>query len=101
MTAGPGTDMRADRFLYRTTRWIGALLALAAVAVPPGCGRGEERPLPVPVLEGYDAEGARAENAAPPTTQPNLVVIVIDTLRADAVTGRDGSPTRMPFLASL
>jgi arylsulfatase A-like enzyme len=74
---------------------VAGLLLLAA-----GCG-GKDAPAPAPVV--YDADGRAAAPVSRPDGPPNLVVILVDTLRGDALRadGDADAPTRMPFLASL
>ena len=81
--------------------WRTAILVLLLASVLAACGPGEERPAPDPGSDGYDADGARAEAVGTPEVRPNLVVVVLDTLRADAVTGSSGRPGVMPYLAGL
>jgi arylsulfatase A-like enzyme len=48
----------------------------------------------------YDAEGRAIGDVPTPARRPNFVVVVIDTLRADALDVSDAGPG-MPFLRSL
>ncbi len=78
-----------------------ALLALTAlVLVPAGCG-GDDAPPTDGVRRGrYDASGRLVEGTRSRAALPNVVVLVLDTLRADAVRGRAGAPPTMPRLAA-
>ena len=64
------------------------------------------------VREALWAEGTGAEEAVPPSganagsetmssTAPNLVFVLVDTLRADAMAAYGGDPELMPFVNSL
>jgi arylsulfatase A-like enzyme len=75
------------------------ILGLAFVV---GCGRDEA---PDGSQQAYDARGARIKPGPALENPPNIIVLVIDALRADAIAA-DGIPLplaqqRMPFLASL
>jgi arylsulfatase A-like enzyme len=54
-----------------------------------------------PVRQGYGPTGTPFAPLPVPRLLPNLVVVVIDSLRADAVGAREGVPSRMPFVESL
>jgi arylsulfatase A-like enzyme len=73
------------------------LLAVACAAGVVGCG--DKDPAPPPAT-GYAPDGSRLGGGEPPERPPNLVLVLIDTLRADMLGDGDGSG-RMPFLASL
>jgi arylsulfatase A-like enzyme len=85
-----------------------ASLALAMLAVTlssTGCGSDGERPPPA-ATRTYDAEGRALHPIASGRARPNVVVLLIDTLRADAVTPTptEGTPeagTVMPYLSGL
>jgi arylsulfatase A-like enzyme len=73
------------------------LLALVVLALAPlGCGDRSRGP-----FQGYDADG----RARPPQrldgARPNVLLIVLDTLRADAIQPDAGADARMPFLSGL
>lgn len=80
---------------------LAALLVLAALLlVPAGCG-GDDPPATDGVRRGrYDASGRLVEGTRSRAALPNVVVLVLDTLRADAVRGRAGAPPTMPRLAA-
>ncbi len=90
--------MRAVRLVRH-----GARLALVAGALglPLGCGGedgagpGPAPPAPPAARAPYDRDGHRLSGGPAPSGLPNVLLIVIDTLRADAL---DGEPTRMPRL---
>ena len=89
--------LRAVALVLSTTA-----LACAIVVSATGCG---DTPEPTPTrasTKRYDADGyltrAPESNARP----PNIVMVVVDTLRADCVEARPGQSTPdMPFVASL
>lgn len=77
-----------------------ALLA-ALLVVPAGCGDGPPSSPPDAVRHGrYDATGRLVEGTRSRAALPNVVLVVLDTLRADAVRGRDGAPPIMGTLAA-
>ncbi len=73
------------------------LLGLAAMVV--ACGQNE----PPVASKGYAADGHPLGVAAVPEQRPNLIVLVIDSLRHDAVSSPSHPfrAARMPFLDSL
>lgn len=75
------------------------LLVLAGVLA--ACGDEERTPTDRDAKQRYDRNGSSFDGKPAPSTQKNLVVIVIDTLRADCVVKPDGSPGVMPNLAAL
>ncbi len=88
---------RTARFTIGTRT---ARAALLLVALTFGCGRRT----PAPGGHAYDQEGRRVEGVTAPKHPPNLIVIVIDALRADALPAVEetaGGEGHMPFLASL
>ncbi len=77
-------------------RLLVAVAAFLLFLLPIGCGE-DDPPVPAPTGATYDAEGNLIGSQADTSTKrPNLVVIMIDTLRADALTQE-----RMPYLMSL
>src|SRR5687767_7271018 len=81
------------------------LLALALGALlPVGCGdrpAGDGAPAIVGRPQAYDLHGFRSAATWTPTARPNVVLILIDTLRADSLApDADGAPS-MPKLAAL
>jgi arylsulfatase A-like enzyme len=84
-----------------------ALGVVAAVLVWALALRHETRAAPSPGGTIYDADGYAVRDVKRPDSPPNLVLVVIDTLRADSlstpeggVDSPDGKPL-MPFLSSL
>ena len=74
---------------------IAALLLLAGLSA---CGNDEDAK-PAPSAEGvYDGTGRLLFGSRRLTAAPNVVLIVIDTLRADAIEGRGGAPPPCPNL---
>lgn len=71
---------------------LGVLFALLA-----GCG--EDEPATPVSRAQYDESGHLIQPHRLPSRPPNLVLIVVDTLRADALGGE--GPPRMPFLEEL
>jgi arylsulfatase A-like enzyme len=77
-------------------------LALALVlGLAGGCGEEREREPARAAGATYDRDGHRLVDGRRPETPLNLVVIVVDTLRADALGGEGDAAGTMPFLASL
>jgi arylsulfatase A-like enzyme len=81
------------------------LLALAVgLLLPAGCGEppsGDGLPPATGRVQPYDVDGLPVVAGWKPSARPNVVLIVIDTLRADALApDADGTPT-MPKLAAL
>ena len=75
-------------------------LLAALLLVPAGCGGGTP-PRPDGVRRGrYDANGRLVDGTRSRAALPNVVLVVLDTLRADAVRGRDGAPPIMGALAA-
>jgi arylsulfatase A-like enzyme len=86
------------RFLLRATAI--AALAAAAAALPGACGDGDA-PEPATVRRGrYDPLGRLVEGTRARGAPPNVVLVIADTVRADAIRGRDGAPPVMPRLAA-
>jgi len=88
--------------LPRMLRRASALLLVAIVAwLPLACG--PEDPL-APALPGgpvaYDADGRSLRPVARPARRPNLIVILIDTLRADALSLDASGRGVMPELSA-
>lgn len=79
--------------------WLVAPL-LALLLVPAGCGGDDPTPTDGVRRGRYDASGRLVEGTRTRAALPNVVVLVLDTLRADAVRGRDGAPPTMPRLAA-
>jgi arylsulfatase A-like enzyme len=75
-------------------------LALALLAGLMACGH--EGGAPVPRGPAYDAEGRlQRGGGGAPSDAPNVIVLVVDTLRADAVDPIDPERAAMPFLSAL
>ena len=80
---------------------LAALVALATLLlVPAGCGGDDPAPTDGVRRGRYDASGRLVEGTRSRAALPNIVVLVLDTLRADAIRGRDGAPPTMPRLAA-
>lgn len=86
---------------------VGGVLLACLFLVPMwGCGR-EIEPTESADTEAtplaYDARGAHTAGgpASQPARPPNLVVLVVDTLRADAVAAPGASGGLMPFTSAL
>jgi arylsulfatase A-like enzyme len=72
-------------------------LLLALLLAPASCGEDEPPP---PSAEGrYDGTGRLVEGARRVTASPNVILICIDTMRADAIESRGGEPPPCPNLA--
>ena len=83
----------------RALRSGALLLALGLLAT--ACGSDDPpAAASAAAVPAYDARGRLLGDVKAPGRLPNLVVVVIDTLRADALDG-EGGVSRMPFLASL
>lgn len=91
--------MRAARTTVQTLRLA---LLLLGVACGAGCGKAEVENASRQV---YDALGQRIQAGPPLRNPPNIIVIVIDALRADAIAPAASQvppeEQRMPFLSSL
>ncbi len=83
----------------RIPSWVGLLGCALLVALPGACSD------PGGTAEGggYDASGRATHGAKRLASPPNLILVVIDSLRADALPapGDEGTSLPMPFLASL
>lgn len=86
-----------SRSRWSCARTAAALLGLVAALA--GCG--PDPTPPAPPGPRYESDGSLRVAFDRPRRLPNLIVIVVDTLRADALEGPGGSPGRMPFLAGL
>jgi choline-sulfatase len=75
-----------------------ALLLLPLLAV--ACG-GDDAPPSGPRLGTYDGSGRLIEGERSRVSPPNLVLIVLDTTRADAIEPVDGGPPDMPALRAF
>jgi arylsulfatase A-like enzyme len=75
-----------------------ALLAVPLLAVA-SCGR--DAPEPKPPSFAYDERGHLLRPASPSDGRPNLVLIVVDTLRADALAAPGATDAAMPWLQGL
>ncbi len=87
---------------HRLLRRASALLLVAVVAwLPLACGP-EDRPTPAPPAGpvAYDADGHALRPVARPVRRPNLIVVLIDTLRADALSVAAPERGVMPQLAA-
>ena len=93
------TEQPAPRSLrtWVSTLAMGTALCLAFLQWG-GCGDGPARETGEPGPPGYDADGRLFGTVERPARPPNLVVILIDTLRGDALGGPSGL---MPGLAEL
>jgi hypothetical protein len=88
------------------TRRILIVLALAVVGVwvyllvtgPLGHRAGPGGSAPV---ARYDGNGKLLQPVPPPARRPNLIVLVIDSLRADVARGVPGEAPAMPYLGRL
>ena len=88
----------------RTRTRGGLFLLLGLLVLLPACG--DEEASLAGSMQTYDSQGKLRRSAERPATLPNLIVLAVDSLRADALPSRDppdGLPQeeRMPFLASL
>lgn len=68
-------------------RWLLGMLLLAGVL---GAG-----------LAWQHASGCRRAHVAAPSGRPNVILVVIDTLRGDMLAGPQGEPGHMPFAREL
>ncbi|MFM8979985.1 MAG: sulfatase [Planctomycetia bacterium] len=68
----------------------------ASLLLLAGCG---SEPPAAPPEEPYDASGRPARPLPALPRRPNVIVLVIDTLRADAVDVQPGEPQGMPWLS--
>lgn len=85
----------------RALRTVASVVLLALLVLPAGCGDGDAPAAGDGVRRGrYDASGRLLEGTRSRAALPNIVVLVLDTLRADAIRGRDGAPPTMPRLAA-
>ncbi len=84
-------------------RRLAAWLAPALLVLPGLCGGCGDTDPPSPVRPAYDTSGRALFRVERPATLPNLIVVVIDSLRHDALPLEDGTEpdARMPHLASL
>jgi arylsulfatase A-like enzyme len=100
-TTGPASgNVPADALRASAAACACALLAVTLGAS--GCGHGRGPDAPKAPVVSYDADGRPNGPArAVPAKLPNLIVVVIDTLRRDAVSLRDGETGVMPHLAAL
>jgi choline-sulfatase len=84
------------------SRALAAALLLAPLAVFPGCGRGDAPPRPTSVR--YAADGTPSSPAKARANAPSVLLVCLDTLRADALAPWGGAAATMPrtskFLAS-
>jgi arylsulfatase A-like enzyme len=90
--------MRARRTSRRQRDTLRATAILLVTGVMLGACGGRDDPVPKPA-RNYDAEGRPLVQFDAHASPPSLVLIVIDTLRADALEDPDG-PSRMPYLKS-
>lgn len=76
-------------------------MALLALFLVWGCGDAPDD-APARSTAGYDKDGYLIGSAERPADPPNLIVILIDTLRGDAVAlPGDKFETRMPYVSSI
>ena len=92
--------------LVRTLRHapMRILAVLVLSLLPLGCGEGEQRDgpvLPVGVTEPYDLDGVPRQTPPAVTGRPNVILVALDSLRADALDLAAEGPGRMPNLAAL
>ena len=91
--------------MARSTLRIGAAALLlvcgSATFIAGGCGLDRESPAPARGLVNYDKHGNLLASPTAKAGRPSLIVILIDTLRSDAVGLPDGLPGHMPFVSSL
>jgi arylsulfatase A-like enzyme len=84
----------------RALRALGTcLLALAAAFAPWACG-GDPPPPARPTATGYDADGRSLGPLPAVGRRPNLVLVLVDTLRADALSVAEPERGVMPGLAA-
>jgi arylsulfatase A-like enzyme len=86
-------------------RLRGALLAcvlpLLAAGFLLGSGCGDEPARPPAATATYTQDGALVAPGPPPAHRPNVIVILLDTLRRDAVAYPGESGGSMPYLSAL
>jgi len=85
--------------LPRATRRL-ILLAVCCTLPVASCGTREEHVAPAPTGV-YDVGGRATRPVAPRDGRPNVIVLTLDTLRADGVSPYAEGPSAMPTLARL
>jgi arylsulfatase A-like enzyme len=89
--------IRRSRILPRLAPLVAAFAWVGAA----GCG-GDGPAGKAPAAEArYDATGALLSGSRRAIARPNVVLICLDTLRADAIESVGGAPPAMPKLAAL
>jgi arylsulfatase A-like enzyme len=83
--------------LRPTTPCVALLVALAFAPLA-GCGDGPEDPAPVDRTGRYDASGRLLEGTRAQVALPNIVLLILDTTRADSIR-ETGGQVSMPNLA--
>jgi choline-sulfatase len=90
-----------SRLPDRTAQPLHFLVVACLFFLASACGENGQEPDAAGPLAGYDQAGHRAAGAPVPKRLPNLVIVLVDTLRRDAVAYPGESGGYAPYLSKL